>query len=334
MRDLVSVLLPYKDVDATLEEAIASLLSERDARLELLAIDDGSRDASAAIARRLANRDQRVRLLASEGRGLVAALELGRREAQGAWIARMDGDDVAMPGRLQFQLSFMKERPEVVALGTRVEAFPSEAVGEGLRRYVEWQNALVTAEDHARELFVEAPLCHPSTLLRRDALDAAGGWRDVPWPEDYDLWLRLSAGGGALAKLSQTLLRWRHREGRATFAHARYGLDRIREGKAAFLAPILRATKRAIAIWGAGPTGRRLARALEPHGVRASFFIDIDPRKIDGQARGAPIVAPGALDRSDAFVVVAVGARGARELIRAELARRGRREVLDFLCAA
>ncbi|MBZ0121924.1 MAG: glycosyltransferase, partial [Sandaracinaceae bacterium] len=131
MRDLVSVLLPYKDVDATLEEAIASLLSERDARLELLAIDDGSRDASAAIARRLANRDQRVRLLASEGRGLVAALELGRREAQGAWIARMDGDDVAMPGRLQFQLSFMKERPEVVALGTRVEAFPSEAVGEG-----------------------------------------------------------------------------------------------------------------------------------------------------------------------------------------------------------
>lgn len=331
MGALVSVILPYRDVEDTLHEALRSVLAQEAVELEVLAIDDGSRDGSAAIVRELAARDRRVRSMSSGGAGLVSALELGRSAARGAVIARMDGDDLAQPGRLAAQVEALEAMPRVGALGARVELF-GEEVGEGMRRYVAWQNELLTPEDHARDLFVEAPLCHPSVVLRREALDAVGGWRDVGWPEDYDLWLRLGAAGWQLAKLPAVLLRWRRRASSATFTHPRYERGALVEARAAFLAPRLRS--RSLAIWGAGPTGRRLARALEPHGVRASLWIDIDPRKVGRTARGAPIRPPEALSRGAYAVVVAVGARGARGLVRAWLRERGFVEGDDFVCAS
>jgi glycosyltransferase involved in cell wall biosynthesis len=330
----VSVVLPYHQAEATLEEAVASVLAQRGVDLELLAVDDRSTDGGPARVAAIATRDPRVRPLRSAGRGIVAALSAGVAAARGELLARMDGDDVCLPGRLAAQVALMASDPGLGAVGTQVEAFPDAAVGEGLRRYVAWQNGLITPADHAREIFVEAPLCHPSVMLRRDALARVGGFRDVPWPEDYDLWLRLDAAGYGLAKVPQVLLRWRHREGRATFSDPRYGLERFREAKAEHLCARLGRMGRELAVWGAGPTGRRLARALEPFGVRAACFVDIDPRKLGRTARAAPIVAPDALSRERHAVVVAVGARGARALIRAALAERGFREGADYLCAA
>src|SRR3974377_2223128 len=106
--------------------------------------------------------------------------------ARPPFIARMDGDDVPLPGRLGAQLDAMDRNPRLGALGTLVEGFPHSAIGEGLRLYIAWQNAVVSPEDHAREIYVEAPLCHPSVMLRREALDRVGGYREVTWAEDYD----------------------------------------------------------------------------------------------------------------------------------------------------
>jgi hypothetical protein len=91
---------------------------------------------------------------------------------------------------------------------------------------------------------------------------------------------------------------------------------------------------RPVCVWGAGPTGKRLARALEAHGLYAGCFVDIDPRKIGSVARGAPIVAPSALVRGAHTVIVAVGAEGARAIIRGHLEREGFVEGTDFICAA
>lgn len=331
----VSVLLPYRDVGAFIEEALDSVLAQRGVELEVLAIDDGSRDDGPERVARAGARDARVRRFATGGVGLVGALELGRREARGELVGRMDGDDVSLPGRLAFQVERLDAEPQLGAIGTLVEAFVANGeVGEGMRRYVAWQNGLVTPADHARQLFVESPLCHPSVVLRRSALDAVGGYRDGPWPEDYDLWLRLDAMGLGLAKVPEVLLRWRHREGRATFGDARYGLDRFYGAKSRFLAMRLRRLARPVAVWGAGATGKRTARALEASGVKAELFVDIDPRKLGGVARGAPIVPASALVRGRHTVVVAVGARGARDLVRAELDSRGFVEGDDYLCAA
>jgi glycosyltransferase involved in cell wall biosynthesis len=326
----ISVLLPFRDAASTLRRAAASVLAEREVPLELVGVDDGSTDGSAAILEALD--DPRVVLVRTGGVGVAAGLAAAAARATGAFLARMDADDESRPGRFRAQLNALENDPRLGVVGVRVEL--AGAVTEGMRRYVEWQNGLVTPEEHARDLFVESPLCHPSVMMRRSAYDAAGGYREADWPEDYDLWLRVVAAGYELAKLPRVLFRWHRHEGQLTFRDPRYDPERFRALKARFLAPRLTGEDRPFAVWGAGQTGRRLARALEREGATADRFVDIDPQKIGGHARGRPIVAPDALDRRREVVVVAVGAPGAREIVRAHLAERGWREGLDFLCAA
>ena len=182
-------------------------------------------------------------------------------------------------------------------------------------------------------MFVESPVCHPATTIRRSALEAVGGFRDAPWAEDWDLWMRLDAAGFGFVKIPEPMLAWRQHARSATRLDPRCSIDRLREARATYLAPRLASMKRPVAMWGAGPTGKRLARELERHGVRTSRFIDIDPRKIGRVRRGVPVVDRRELDREHT-IVVAVGARGARDLVRAELLERGFAEGTDFIAAA
>lgn len=320
---VISVLLPFRNAAETLEEALCSVLAEREVPIEVIAIDDGSTDDGARIVERL--NDPRVVPVRTPGLGIPAALNLGLSHARGEVIARMDADDVSLPGRFRAQLALLADASVV---GTRVEAFPD--VGAGLSRYVAWMNGLVSAADHAREIFVEAPLCHPSVMMRRDALEAVGAWHDTEGPEDYDLWLRFHAHGYAMTKVPEVLLRWRHHPARATLTDARYALERFAHTKAPYLARFV--GDRPFVVWGAGRTGKDLARALEAHHCRPRAFVDIDPRKIGGVARGAPIVGPDFA--SGPLVIVAVGARGARDEVRGRLVARGMIEGTDFVCAA
>ncbi|MBO6938095.1 MAG: glycosyltransferase [Deltaproteobacteria bacterium] len=318
--------MPFRDAGATVAEAIRSVLAQGGVRFELLAVDDGSTDDGPAQVRELAERDARVVPL-SAGDGLVDALEVGRRAARAPLIARMDADDVCLPGRFAAQVAALNEAEGVVA--TRVELFGEH--GEGMARYVDWQNELLDPDAHDRDLFVESPVCHPSVALPAEMLDAAGGYRDGDFPEDYELWLRLAARGATIRKLPMVGLRWRQHGQSFSRTDGRYRPEAFRETKARYVPAAL--PDRPLVVWGAGQTGKRFMRSLEAHGPRATRFVDIDPKKIGRQARGVPVVSPEALAPED-FVLVAVGARGARDEVREFLVAQGRSEVTDFRCVA
>jgi FlaA1/EpsC-like NDP-sugar epimerase len=98
-------------------------------------------------------------------------------------------------------------------------------------------------------------------------------------------------------------------------------------------------TRDALVVWGAGQTGRRLSKHLIREGCTPEVFVDITPKKIGSTLRNVPIIGPESLldlwtQWHRPFLVVAVSSRGARVLIREELARMGLREGDDFLCAA
>lgn len=342
---VISVLLPHRvhgrDAALAFRDATESVLADLGEHDELITIDDGSDDEAKVVIAAAAARDSRVVVTGSGGSpetaaGIVRALGRGLEVARGGFIGRMDADDVSLPGRFAAERALLEADEGLGAVGVRVELFPAPA--PGMERYIAWQNALVTREDHAREIFVESPLCHPSVLVRRSALDAVGGYREMPWAQDYDLWLRLDALGFGLAKVPRILFRWRIGSGSLTWTHPRNVAARFVEARAFFLAQRLRKRGGGLIVWGAGQTGRRLGRALEAYDLKASAFVDIDPRKVGRTARGAPIVGAdegvARARREGSILVVAVGAAGARDIVRARLEAAGLAEGHGFVCAA
>ena len=327
----ISVLLPARNAAATLGEALAGVLAQRGAPpFEVVCVDDGSTDATSALLREAAGRDDRIRVVRGEGRGLPAALQLGLRHCRGEFIARMDADDRVHPDRLRLQSALLERDPALGVVGSRVFIFPW-LLSPGLFRLQEWLDSLSSAEDCARERFVDAPLVHPSTTFRRAALEAVGGYRDRGWPEDWDLLPRLVEAGYRIAKAPELLLWWRDSSGRLTRTGRAYSQEALRALRAEHLAAALRG--RPCEMWGAGPTGKRLARALEARGVRVRRFVDVARRK--RLARGAPVVSPAELGApGDALLIVAVGAAGAREPIRAALEALGWQQGRDWVFAA
>ncbi len=310
-------------------------------------MDDGSTDGTAALLRAWAARDPRVRVLpavpdgaigaagAGDGEGVTAALRRAAAAARAPLLARMDADDVALPSRLERQADFMAEHPELAACGARVELFPAARVGMGYRRYQAWLNGLSGPEALRRDLFVECPIAHPTLVIRASALRALGGYRDEGWPEDYDLLLRLHRAGMRADVVPQTLLRWRVRPGRLSRVSAAYAPEAFRRCKAHFLVRGELPEGRALLVWGAGRVGKPLAVELARQGRAPRAFVDVDPRKLGQEIHGLPVLSPAELARwPGAYVLVAVGAPGARDDIRAELDAAGREELRDFRVAA
>ena len=105
--------------------------------------------------------------------------------------------------------------------------------------------------------------------------------------------------------------------------------------KCAHLAAEVLRGRREVAVWGAGETGKAFADALAAVGVRVALFLDVDPRKVGRTARGAPVFGHAEAARARGLpLLVAVGAPGARPLIRAELEKHGFAELRDFWCVS
>lgn len=330
----ISVLLPVRDGAAHLGMCIASLEAQTESGFEVIAVDDGSRDETGALLADWAASDTRVRVVRQPPLGLVAALERARAEARGRWLARMDADDVALPGRFAAQRAVLEADARVAACGGAVRYFPRAAVGGGALRYERWLDSLRTPADLERDLFVECPLAHPTFFLRADAVAAIGGYRDAGWAEDYDLLLRLWRAGGRLSTVPEVVLQWREGGGRLSRVHPAYSADAFARCKAHHLARSL-LVGRAAVLWGAGPTGKAFARALRREGVATRAFVDVDPRKVGQTIAAVPVLsAERVAPDPAALVLAAVGRPGAREEVRAALCARGWREGADFVAVA
>ena len=331
----ISVLLPVRDAAPYLPECIASLRAQTFEDFEVLAVDDGSTDESPRLLSAWAREDSRVRLVRQQPRGIVPALEAGRARARGRYLARMDADDIAEPTRFAEQLALLEVHRDLAGCGAGVRYFPRAQVRGGGRRYEDWINAIGSAEDVERNLFIECPLAHPTFFLRTDVVAQAGGYVDRGWPEDYDLLFRLWRSGARLAAVDRVLLQWRIRHDRTSAHHEAYTPEAFRRCKVHYLLDTLARDRGGLVVWGAGPIGKAFAREVQRQGGTVRAFVDLDPRKIGQCVHGAPVISPSEADRYRAsFAVAAVGQEGAREQIRTELESVGWTEVTDFVAVA
>jgi hypothetical protein len=208
------------DGERYLRESVESVLAQRFADLELVVVDDGSRDRSAEIVR--AYTDPRVRLLVNDRNlGLAPSLGRGVAEARGELVARLDADDVALPDRLERQVAFMDAHPDVALVGSWYEEMSADgAPGARVR--------VPTAHWDLRwHLHLYSPFAHSAVLWRRELVAREIGSYDerLAYSMDYDLWWRISRRL-LVANVPADLVRLRVHASSMT---ATYG-ERTREG--------------------------------------------------------------------------------------------------------
>ena len=326
--------MPAFDAERTLAAALLSVQRQSERNWECVVVDDGSRDSTREIAEGVARGDQRVRVLTVPHGGIVAALQVGIPECRAPLVARFDADDLMSRQRLQSQLRALTDAPELAAVGCHVRLFPRAPLRDGRLRYERWLRAIATPEDVAREAFIECPIAHPTLLIRREIL-ACYGYRDLGWPEDYDLVLRLLEGGHRIGIVGQRLLHWRDGTSRLSRTSADYTIPAFVRCKAEFLARRFLAESDRYYLWGYGDTGKALAEALAGLGKHPATILELHPRRLGQLIRGVPVLAPSRLPSLARLpLVVSVSGLSPRTEIREALARMGFSELRDYVCAA
>ena len=200
---LVSVIMPVRDGERFLSDAIESLQKQTLRDFELIVVDDGSRDATPAILAEMANADPRIAVVRQDPRGLVAALNRGIAGVRTPFIARLDADDISLPDRLARQVEAAHGDPGLGLLGSYAEEIDEHGRVLGIRKPSMNHSSLIESLKRGN------PFIHSTILVRTELMRACGGFREaLAGAEDYDLWLRI-AERARVANLPETLVRYR-----------------------------------------------------------------------------------------------------------------------------
>jgi len=196
----ISVVLPVYNGEKYLVEAIDSILAQTFTNFELIMIDDGSTDGSQQILREYKRRDSRVRVIVRENRGLATTLNDSIEMAGGAWIARMDQDDISLPHRFEKQLQWLEKTGADIA-GSWAQRF-----GTSDKRTVRLRQ---TDEAIKMEMLFCSPFAHPSVMMRTALVKQLR--YDKAWEkaEDYDLWERAAEASWRMTNVPEVLLLYR-----------------------------------------------------------------------------------------------------------------------------
>lgn len=209
---LVTVLMPAFNAGRFVSEAVQSILDQDLQDFELIIINDGSTDSSAEVFSQFVARDPRIRIIEQENRGFVASLNRGIGLAAAPIIARMDADDICLPGRLSAQLEHLYEHSEVVAVGGYIRIINEDG------RFVRSKHYPLKAPEISRYMEHASPVAHPAVMYRADVVRRVGGYRAALFPaDDYDLWLRLRDAGYEIENIPREVLAYRQHASSVSF---------------------------------------------------------------------------------------------------------------------
>ena len=327
----ISVVLPFYNAEKTLSRALQSISDQEFSDWECVMVDNNSSDGSRDIAAGWESRDPRFRLIDEKRQGVMFASNRACEAARGAYLARMDADDVARPGRLKGQCEFLDSHPDFGAVAGLVTHVGDPETTGGFKRFVEWSNSVITYEDIYNRRFIEAPIVNPTAMWRRETMELFGLYQAGDFPEDYEMWLRWLDRGVQIAKVPEVVLDWHDSAGRLTRTHPIYSDRAFYEIKSQYLAKWLSEHNPyhpAVWVWGASRISRRRARILEQHGVEMESYIDT---KKSRQLEKEVIYYEDLPAAGEGFILTYIRQMDNREKIQAFLKERGYVEGNDYL---
>ncbi len=203
-KPILSVILPCYNAEAFLQYSIPSILNQSFTNFELLIIDDGSIDDSYKICNCYAEEDNRIKLYRNERNlGVVRTLNRGIDLSNGAYIARMDADDISDLQRFEKQLNYLETNKVVSVIGTRAQAIDLDGkkLNSKSNIYLEKETIQFSA------LFTQ-PLFHGSVFGKAAVFKENKYGKDSK-AEDFELWLRMISKGIEIENLDETLYYYR-----------------------------------------------------------------------------------------------------------------------------
>jgi glycosyltransferase involved in cell wall biosynthesis len=187
----VSVLMSCYNGARWLHEAIESVLAQTFEDFEFILVDDGSTDETWNIIQNYRDQDKRILAISKKNSGLADSLNVGIAQARGAWIARLDADDLCERSRLEEQINFVRNHSEVVLLGAGF--FETDERGYVIAKhlYPSGHRELVRHLERLQRFFP-----HSSAFYRVDVVRQLGGYNSrICRAEDWQLWLYLALQG-------------------------------------------------------------------------------------------------------------------------------------------
>lgn len=208
-KPLVSVIMAAYNAEKYIGEAIESVRAQTFTDWELVIADDASTDSTGRIADEYARKEPRMRVIRlSKNSGQAIARNEAVKIARGKFLAILDADDIALPGRLEKQAAFLESRPDMAIAGSG--AILIDASGKQIGS----KSKPLESARIAFKLILQTQFIHSSVMMRKEAFDKLGGYdTEYLYAEDYDLWCRMADAGLKLANLSEPLIKFRLQTG-------------------------------------------------------------------------------------------------------------------------
>lgn len=224
MTNKISILMGIYNCANTLPEAIDSVLSQTYSNWELILCDDGSADNTYQVADAYQKRypDQIILLKNDVNKGLNYTLNHCLDAATGAYIARMDGDDISLPERFEKEAAFLDANPQFDIVSTPMIYFDENG---------DWGRGTAVEYPKAKDFIPGTPFCHAPCMVRAKAIRAVGGYsteKRTLRAEDYDLWFRMYANGSIGYNLSEPYYKMRDDQNAYHRRKYRYCLNEAR----------------------------------------------------------------------------------------------------------
>lgn len=204
---LVSVIIPVYNVERYVKEAIQSIQNQTYKNLEIIVVDDGSYDNTYTIVEQLAKNDNRIKLYKNEKNlKIVKTLNRALSLANGEYIARMDGDDISSPDRIEKKVKFLKENEDIDLVGCQIDVVNEDS------NFLYHQEMPIDYRLCRKVVKYGSPVLH-IWVCKKQIYDILGGYREIDGVEDYDFLLRMISKSMKICNINKYLYKVRIREG-------------------------------------------------------------------------------------------------------------------------
>jgi len=225
----ISILMGIYNCEKTLGEAIDSILAQSFTDWELIMCDDGSTDQTYSVAEAYRRKfpEKIVLLKNSKNQGLNQTLNNCLKVARGRYIARMDGDDISLPLRLEKEYQFLESHPEYAIVSCPMIYFDENG---------EFRRGVGRGEPNPKNLVLGTIHPHAPCMVRRQAYMAVGGYTETKSRirvEDWDLWIKMYGNGFRGYNLEKPLYKMRDDRSAYRRRKFKYRINEARVGASA-----------------------------------------------------------------------------------------------------